>query len=179
MLSAALTLAVVLSPTPAAMPGVPGTWVYHQPWERPAAATATAPATRSGDHARGAVLRFCPSGELLLVKGVLSRNEDSISFESGEGVQVWSGRWEADGVRLKMTYRSKSRDGASPGADEAARREIHAQAIPEANRMRFAIPGTGMRSFEPAAALTGAQADRVLACGDQPAREPARTPTSR
>jgi hypothetical protein len=166
LLPAALLVTAALVPTPAATPGIPGTWVYHQTWEQAPAGAG------SGSHAVAVVLRFCPSGAFLLVKGVLSRRGNSISFSSGEGRQIWSGRWEKDGVRLKTTYRLKSYEARFPGAEEATRRDVHAQAIPAADHLRFVVPQTGPRTFEPASALPGGLEERFLECRDEPAPTP-------
>jgi hypothetical protein len=168
LLPAALILAAALVPTPAATPGFPGTWVFHQAWEQ------APPGAGSGSHAAGVVLRFCPSGAFLLVKGVLFQSGNSVSFGSSDGLQIWSGSWSLDGVRLKTTYRLKSYEVPFPGAEEATRKDVHGQAIPEADHLRFVVPQTGPRRFEPASALPGALAERFLECKDE--RAPAPTP---
>jgi hypothetical protein len=103
------------------------------------------------------------------VKGVLYRSGSTITIGSSDGLQIWSGRWESDGVRLKMTYRLKSYQVAFTGAEEATRKDIHAQAIPQADRLRFAVPEVGVRSFEPASRLPGTLEERFLECQGQPA----------
>ena len=174
LLPAVLILAAALSPTPPATPAFPGTWVYHEPWqEKP-------PGVGSGSHAAAVVLRFCPSGAFLLVKGVLYRSEASISFGSDDGLEIWAGRWQASGGRLTMTYRLRSYEIPFTGAEEATRNDVHAQAIPEPDRLVFAVPGTrGLRRFEPAAALPGALAERFLECKPESNREPAPSPPRR
>lgn len=173
MIPAVLILATALSPAPAAMPGFPGTWVHHQPWQQ------APPGAGGGSHAVGVVLRFCPSGAFLLVKGMLYRRGTSISLGSSDGLQIWTGRWEADGARLKMTYRLKSYEVPFTGADEATRTDVHSQAIPKPDRLHFVVPQTGPRLFEPSSALPGALADRFLECRDdrEPGRPSAPTPT--
>jgi len=166
LLPAALLLTVALVPTPAVTPGIPGTWVYHQTWKQ------APPGVKSGSHAAGVVLRFCPSGAFLLVKGVLSKSGNSVSFASGDGLQIWSGSWEKDGVRLKTTYRLKSYEVPFPGAEEATRKDVHAQAILAADHLRFVVPQTGPRTFEPASALPGAVEEQFLECKDEPAPTP-------
>ena len=166
LLPAALLLAAALVPTPAAIPAIPGTWVYHRSWEE------APPGLGSGSRAAAVVLRFCPSGAFLLVKGVLARSGTSISFASGDGLQIWSGSWEKDGVRLKTTYRLKSYESPFAGAEEATRRDVHAQAIPAADHLRFVVPQTGPRTFEPASALPGGLDERFLECREEPGRTP-------